>query len=222
LTEGKVVSNKFLLIKEKDSLKIVSQLSHDDINSSLTKQIEQICNIYRCDKNIDFENDTKDDSFDNLIEKLLFFIKDNNISKASIIANAKDIDLDFLLNSEEELNSLSSLYKDDIKNFNINDKSSVVQILSITDIESSINDILNKQRINIDSKIINFKTRKVLNQIFRRLKALGNIKVELYISIDETKIDILKSFINENYPWVKSIDIIKSDKNSIKIKEVMT
>jgi len=213
---------RFLLEKNDSQLKVKSLLGKNDTNDSLLLGLDGLCRKYKCQRDIDFNLKDSDKSFRKLIEKFILFIDDNNVSKATIIANGKNIDIDFLVKNKDDLNNLKELYKNDFYNFNINDNSSVIKVLDIKNIENSINDILKKQKIVIDSGNINLKIKKILDQIFIKLKVLGNISVKFYLNdLNKNKIDTLKNFIKENYPWIKNIEIIKGKNKKIKIKEVL-
>ena len=214
-------AKKFLFVQNSASADIVAKLSKADSNSSLISRIDLICQNITCDKKMDFVLINSDNNFTVLLEKLLLFIQDNNITKSSIVANNRNLEINFLLHSEEELKNLRRLYKNNAF-FIINDKSSVMQLFDIEKIEKSINEILKNEKIIIKSKIIDFETRKILNQIFSEIKALGSSKVEFYLQdIKEKNIKFFKDFILNKYPWIKDIKIIKSNKNNIKIKEVL-
>jgi hypothetical protein len=214
-------TEKFLFVQNSISADIVAKLSKTDSNSSLISKINLICQNITCDKRIDFVSINSNNDFTDLLEKLLLFIQDNNITKSSIVANNRNLDINFLLHSEEELKNLRKLYENNTF-FIINDKSSVMQLFDIEKIEKSINEILKNKKIIIKSKIIDFETRKILNRVFSKIRALGSSKVEFYLQeIKEKNTKFFKDFILNQYPWIKDIKIIKSNKNNIKIKEVL-
>lgn len=215
-------SAKFLYIQKNNHIEVVSKLSVDDKNSSLISSVGKLCQVKSCTNSFEFKKDLKSKELSEFIDKLLFFISDNNISKATIVAKDKDIDINFLLNDKEELYTLKQMYKNYKKKFHIKDSSSVVEVFNIENIENSINDILADQKITVDNNIVSFKTRKLLNKVFRKLKSLGSSDIELKLDLDESKLEILKDFIKNNYSWIKEIDIKKDKKNSIKIKEVLS
>jgi len=213
---------KFLLLQKKDEIKIVSKLSEMDKNSSLIQEVENLCNLKSCSKEITFAPIATESDFCDFMGKLLFFIKDHNLSKASVIADGQEIEINFLVSNKDELKSLKELYKEYKTDFNIEDSSSVLKYFSVEQIENSLDALLEKESIEIDSDTINFKTRKSLNKVFRKLRALGNVNIELHLDLEDEKQEVLKDFIKRNYPWVKDIEIKKDKNKSIKIKEVLT
>ena len=220
--EKKSGTLKFLYIKDKNHIEIVSKLSAQDKNGVLIKDLDMICRASDCNKNISFLAKTSDKDFSDLVKELVLFSYDYNITKASVIVDDKVAEIDFLLNDQTQLKKLKEIYKKYTKHFDIKDNSSVLEYFSIEKIEKSINSILEKEPIEIDSEVINFKTRRVLNQVFRKLKALGSLNIVFSIDIDEKAQKILKDFIKKNYPWIIEIEFKKSKIRSIKIKEVLT
>jgi len=196
-------SLKFLFIKKPDESKFISQLSNKDKNSTLITTIKEYCSKTTCKQSITFSDIKDNKNFCELMRKLIFFTKDNNLSKASIIADGESVEINFLLNNKDELETLKKLYEDYEKDFKIEDHSSVVEYFNIKQMQEFANEILKKTSFELNSDAVSFKTRKSLNKIFRKLKALGSLDIELGMDLDDKEMDILKKFIKKNYPWVK-------------------
>jgi len=218
----KSTTSKFLYVQNKNSLEVISKLSKEAKNSSLVKKIKQICQVKNCQINFSFDSKNNDKSFYDFMNSLVIFANEANITKAAIIADGKKVELNFLLNTNKELTKLKSINKEYQEAFSITDNSSILEYFSVRDIENSINDTLKSSSIDIKDSEIDFKTKRVLNTIFRKLKALGSLDVDLYLDLDEDKQKILIEYIKKSYPWVSKVKVIKDKNKKIKIKEVLT
>ncbi len=212
-------SIKFLYLYSEGNTTIISQLPKGLEGSSFVKFINNRCNNFTCQKKISFVNAKENKKEIELFKKLINFSSDVNLTKASIIANGKRIELNFLLNNKVEFLRLKKIYKSENINFDIIDNSSLLRVINVLGIEQNINYILNKNS-NIFKKInLDFSTKKVLKKIFRKVKVLGKTKVNLRLQSDGD-VDLLKKYILKKYNWVNDINITKSNKNIIKIEGV--
>ena len=217
-TDAKKAS--FLYHQKDKSVDIYSRLSDKNKDSSLFSEIENICDKKECKKDILFDKEIEPLKHIDLIDKLVLFAKDKNISKATILTS-KDgkLEINFLLKNRDDLNSLEKICKGykDIKN-----NSSVIEIFSISKIEESINTVLKENDLKFDLSEPDANTQKVLKRVFRKLKELGKTDIVFWVNLSDDEIKSLKSYIKQNFNWIEKIEFIKDKINKIKIKEVLS
>ena len=212
-------SLKYLFILDNDSVVVVAKLPDSDISKDLVDSLKSKCKSLKCSIDSSFSKDLKESKEINFFKDLQEFSLSKKLSHASLVAVNKDVEINFLLKSQKELESLKSIYKPYEDKFFIKDKSSIVKVFDVGTIESDINMILEDKKELLKVLNLDLKTKKLLNQIFRKIKALGSVKVDFLIDTDRATED-LKEYILKSYSWVKDINITKGEKNSIKIKEV--
>ncbi len=212
-------SLKYLFILDNNSAVVVAKLPDNPASKTLIDSLKSECKNLKCSIDTSFSKSLTQKDEIEFFKALQEFSLSKKLSHASLIAVDKEIEINFLLENQKDLESLKEIYKQYEDKLFIKDKSSVVKIFDISNIESDINKVLeeNKQLLKILN--LDLKTKKILNQIFRKIKALGTVKVDFMINTDKP-IDNLKAYILKNYDWIKDINITMSDKNSIKIKEV--
>ncbi len=206
---------KYLYLKSGNDITIVAKLKKDNLSYELLKKSKESCLKNRCQEDILFGDFSYQKKAIKLLKELLDFIYKNRLDKASIIAISKDFDINFLVMDEKLLLKLKKVYKPYEKEFNIKDRSSVLKVFDVESIQKEINSLLKDGSFSLKSKNIKF-----LNLIFRKLKVLGRVKLEIFYSLDIDE-DKFKSFILKNYDWIKDIKLKKSNENKIVIKEVL-
>jgi len=210
---------KFLYILNDKNLTIITKFPDSKVAREFTESLEKECLTLECKKDISFGVKVGHEQELKLLKKLVDFSKDNSVKSASLVAKDDDIELNFLLKSYEEVKSLRDLYKD-FDTLNINDKSSVLKVFDVENIQKDIDSIIKKNSEVFDEIKLDLKTIRVLNKIFRKVKVLGRVEAQLFVNSSDNQ-DKLRSYILTHYSWVKNIDIKKSDKNKIIIKEVL-
>ncbi len=210
---------KYLYIKNDDSIVVVAKLPDSDRARKFVSSLKSKCKDFRCDIDSSFSKSLSQKDEIELFKNLQKFSLTNNLTHASLVAVGKNIEINFLLKDENQLESLKNSYKPFEDKFFIKDNSSVIKVFDIDSIENNINKILNENEESLEDISFDLKTRKIFNQIFRKIKALGVVRADLVLKTDKPT-DKIKDYILQNYSWIKDINITTGNKNSIKIKEV--
>jgi len=207
--KAKVKSDKFkfLYVLNNKKLTLIAKLPDNNIAKELISKVEAECGDFDCKKDISFDVQSDDKEKLKLLEKLIDFSKNNSLSSASLVAKDDNIELNFLLKSSKEVKNLRRIYKD-FNTLNINDKSSVLKVFDVANMQDDINAIIEKNVYLFKDIKLDLKTIRILNKIFRKVKVLGMVEIQFYVNSTKNH-DKLKSYILTHYPWVKSIKIQK-------------
>ncbi len=210
----------FLYRKNGNSLSIGMKLPQRYKKNPLVDKLQKICADKECNNSIVFDKNIKPLKWIDLIDKLVLFAEDKNISKATVLTT-KDgkLEINFLLKNRDDLIELDKIckgYKD------IRNASSVIEVFSISKIENDINTVLKNSALKFDLSQPDTDTQKVLKRVFRKLKELGKTDILFWVNISENDTEILKRYIKQNFNWIENIEFKKDKVDKIKIKEVLS
>ncbi len=213
-------SMKFLLHLKDRHIDIISKLPNKFNN--LEMAIDSLCLKNSCTKDMVVDKNVNSNlEIIELLKRYIKYIKEANLSKASIIVDGNNVEINFLVRSKAWLEILYSLKKDISENINIVDNSSVLEIYDLENFQKEINSLLSKYKITYKNNKLTNLSIKLLDEIFNRLKVLGELKIDLEMDINKKEQDRLKNFILKRYPFILDVEVKSSKKNKIKIKEIL-